>query len=223
MSNSFERRWRTEFERRALRSIIAPKSVRELKSPEDVQKHIAYIELFEAKHAVYWKWVLVWIFYPVLVFPLFAMQIYFNQRKQNTRFLSVFIGGIQMSFLISLYLGFLIIMTDKVRVFLNRTQWLDGQFLTVPEVWMHLNVTFGIAIVMSVYLKLKMKDELPQLSLKVISCVAILLLGYTFIPFQHFGPEWLILYAEVFCVLAFALVGRHRFWKFPANGHGYLG
>ena len=223
MSNSFERRWRTEFERRALRSLIPPKRARELNGPEDVQKHIEYIERFEAQHAVYWKWVLMWIFYPVLVFPLFAMQIYFNQRRENSRPLSVFIAGIQMSFLVGLYLGFLFKMTSEVSVFLVGVQWFDGHSLYWPEVWMHLNVTFGIALVMSVYLNLKMKANWTPFSLKVISCVAIFVLGYKFIPFQHFGTEWLIIYAEFFCVLAFALIGRHRFWKFPDEGNGYSG
>ena len=223
MSNSFERRWRTEFEQRALRSLISPKSARELNGPEDVQKHIEYIERFEAQHAVYWKWVLIWIFYPVLVFPLFAMQIYFNQRRENTRPLSVFITGIQMSFLVCLYLGFLFKMTREVSVFFVGVQWFDGLSLYVPEAWMHLNVTFVIALVMSAYLNLKMKADWIRFFLKVISCVVIFVLGYTFIPFQHFGSASLILYAEVFCVLAFALVGRHRFWKFPADGHGYSG
>ena len=47
---------------------------------------------------------------------------------------------------------------------------------------MHLNVTFGIALVMSAYLNLKMKADWNPFSLKVISCVSILVLGYISSP-----------------------------------------
>ena len=217
MSNGFERRWQSEFEQRALRSIIPPRAAGNLKSPEDVHHYGAYMADFEAKHAVYWKWVLMWMAYPVLVVPLIAVQTYSNLRQENPILRSLFLSGQALCLMGALYIGALIGMHTHWVPVLSQFIAAEDHLTVFSEAWCHLNVLILVALVLAVALERKRTGSVWGPLLKSLVFIAFYLLGYRLMPIQTVGSEGALVYAWFFSFWGFAWIGRHRFWTFPTG------